>query len=258
MQQTEKYDLFIAYYGNAQKGSERQARELYNRIQGMQIAPGKKLRVYFHPATNPYGSFEETPMVVARTPMFLLVADKNIPTNEMGQLRRNRADGTLGNLFEEVQAFHDYVYRSHGSKDAAKLLITDSMSNKAGERLHTIFGGTNVLNSWQQVEEWIRSVYQKIYCDWVYRECAYLVQNKREDFLSGKWVSEAELLWGLYQDEKLGRTLLTYYSYHADQGRRASLDRLCTLYRELRRIRVRDERTYVVLDGIARKYAKYM
>ena len=79
-------------------------------------------------------------MIVARTPMFVLVVDKNIPTNEDGQLIRHRADGSLGNLFEEVQTFHDSVYKNHGDKNVAKLFIADSFDFKAAERLHPIFG----------------------------------------------------------------------------------------------------------------------
>lgn len=258
MPHSDKYDLFIAYYGNTERGSERKARELYHQIQGKQIAPGKYIRAYFHPVTNPYGSFEETPMIVARTPLFLLVVDKNIPTNEAGQLQRHREDGSLGNLFEEVQTFHDSVFKNYGDKSVAKLFIADSFDCKAAERLHPIFGGTIALSSGQQVIDWIRHPYAMSYCERVYKECEDLIHYNREEFLLGKWVPEAEDLWRLYRNEPLGQTLLLYYYYHADLGSKASMDRLRTLCREVRSIQIWEEKTNVVLNAIERKYAKYM
>ena len=258
MHHIDKYDLFIAYYGNAQAGSEKQAREIYNQIQGAQIAPGKYIRAYFHPFTNPYGSFEETPMIVARTPLFLLVVDRNIPTNDVGQLLRHRKDGSLGNLFEEVQTFHDSVYRNHGDKNVAKLYISDSFDFKAAERLHPIFGGTIALNSSNQVLEWIRHVYPSVHCGQVYRKCTNLINHKREEFWAGKWVAEAEELWRLYRNEPLGRTLLIYHLYHADQGSPVSLRRLGTLCNELRNAQILEDRTCEVLVYVERKYGKYM
>ena len=256
----DKYDLFIAYYGNARMGSERQALELYQQIHGTQIAPGKYIRAYFHPVTNPYGSFEETPMIVARTPLFLLVVDKNIPTNEAGQLIRHRNDGSLGNLFEEVQTFHDSVYRNHGDKHVAKIFIADSFDCKAAEKLHPIFGGTIVLNSATQVVEWIRHFYSTVYCRQVYQKCDNLARDKsrREEFWSGKWVPEAEELWRLYRYEPLGRTLLVYYSYHTEYGSKSSVNRLHALCREIRSIQIWEEKTHTVLNAIERKYGKYM
>ncbi len=260
MPHSDKYDLFIAYYGNTERGSERKARELYHQIQGKQIAPGKYIRAYFHPVTNPYGSFEETPMIVARTPLFLLVVDKNVPTNDAGQLMRHREDGSLGNLFEEVQTFHDSVYKDHGDKNVAKLFIADSFDCKAAERLHPIFGGTIALNSGRQVVDWIQHFYSTVYCRRVSLKCDKLALDKhrREEFVTGKWVPEVEELWRLYRYEPLGRTLLVYYYYHADLGSKASMDRLRTLCREVRSIQIWEKKTHEVLNAIEQRYAKYM
>ena len=258
MNHSDKFDLFIAYYGNDQTGSERQARELYHQIHGAQIVPAKYIRAYFHPVTNPYGSFEETPMIVARTPMFVLVVDKNIPTNEDGQLIRHRADGSLGNLFEEVQTFHDSVYKNHGDKNVAKLFIADSFDFKAAERLHPIFGGTIALNSGNQVIDWIRHVYPSVQCRQVFRKCTNLINQNREEFWAGKWVAEAEALWRLYRNEEIGRTLMIYHLYHADHGSSASRRSLINLCSELRNTRILESSTHDVLNYAERKYGKYM
>ena len=117
--ENDKYDIFIAYYGNAVQGSERKAREIYDYINGAKIGPNKYIHAYFHPAVNPYGNFDETPMIVARTPMFLLVADKNIPTSGDGQLHSDQlfAYGT------------DRTYAAHGVAhlDGANLML-DTLS----------------------------------------------------------------------------------------------------------------------------------
>lgn len=72
----EQFDVFLAYYGNSQNGSEDAARNLYNFLCSQKNVNGWPLLVYFHPETKKYGQYGETPRVVARTPMFLLVADK--------------------------------------------------------------------------------------------------------------------------------------------------------------------------------------
>lgn len=98
----EQFDVFLAYYGNSQNGSEDVARNLYNFLHSQKNVNGWPLRVYFHPETKKYGQYGETPRVVARTPMFLLVADKRIPRNDAGQLSKYRENGTLREVYEEV------------------------------------------------------------------------------------------------------------------------------------------------------------
>ncbi len=253
MSQNKKYDLFIAYYGNAEDGSETRARELYHQIQDVQIVPGWHINAYFHPVTNPYGRFEETPMIVARTPMFLLVVDKDIPTSDVGQLLCQREDGSLRNLYEEVRAFHDSMYKADDRGEAAKLFITDSFDFKAAERLHTIFTGTIALSSARQVLEWIRYFYANNYCDQVYRKCSYLVKRRREEFCAGKWVPEAEKLWRFFRNEQLGRSLLIYHSYYADLGDKTAIGKLRALCREFNDIPLREESTRNVLGVIKEK-----
>lgn len=217
--QNDKYDIFIAYYGSKEQGSEQKAQEIYEYINNAQIAPQKHIRVYFHPAVNPYGSFEETPLIVARTPMFLLVADKNIPTNVHGQLLKSRDDGTLRNLFEEVMSFHDSVmYKGIGGDMAAKVFIADDMDPKKAERLHTVFSGKTSLKRYEDVLDWITHFYTYTYIDRLWKGYEYLAQTKPNEFLEGAWVQEAEDIWRSMKSEKIGRSLLIYYKIKARQG----------------------------------------
>lgn len=217
--ESDKYDVFIAYYGDKTWGSEDKAQEIYEYINNAQIAPNKYIRAYFHSAVNPYGSFEETPLIVARTPLFLLVADKNIPTNAHGQLQKHREDGTLRNLFEEVRSFHDSVmYKSIGGDTAAKVFIADDMDPKKAERLHTIFSGKTSLNRHNDVLDWITHFYTYTYIDRLWKKYEYLAKEKSDEFLEGIWVQEAEDIWRSMRSEKIGRSLLIYYKMKARQG----------------------------------------
>lgn len=217
--ESDKYDVFIAYYGDKAWGSEQKAQEIYEYINNAQITPNKYIRAYFHPAVNPYGSFEETPLIVARTPLFLLVADKNIPTNIHGQLLKHREDGTLRNLFEEVRSFHDSVmYKSIGGDTAAKVFISDDMDSKKAERLHTVFSGKTSLNRYGDVLDWITHFYTHTYIDRLWRKYEYLAQTKPNEFLEGFWVQEAEDVWRSIKSENIGRSLLIYYKIKARQG----------------------------------------
>lgn len=114
MLEDEQFDVFLAYYGNSQNGSENAARELYNFLSNQRNVNGHPLRVYFHPETKKYGQYGETPRVVARTPMFLLVVNKGIPRNDAGQLSKYRENGTLREVYEEVNTFHHSVYKAGG------------------------------------------------------------------------------------------------------------------------------------------------
>lgn len=162
-----KYDIFIAYHGNAETGSQQEAEALYKVIHNYNLNSGRKINAYFHPVTNPNGYFEETPRIVARTPLLLLVVNKRIPKNEMGQLAEFAQDGTRKNLYDEVKAFrtNPYFKKSHDSC-LAKIFICDDMEFKDAEKLDPMFSGTtafrktdsNVINSiisW--IEEYIIS-----------------------------------------------------------------------------------------------------
>ena len=257
MSHNDKYDLFIAYYGNAKDGSEMKARELYRQVHGVQIAPGRYLRAYFHPITNPYGSFEETPMIVARTPMFLLVVDQNIPTSDAGQLMRYREDGTLRNLYEEVRAFHDSpMYKDPGGENAPKLYITDAFDPKEAERLHPMFSGKEALFTPEKVVRWVQYFYPNVYCDRVFQKCRYMVKNRRDAFYDGKWLPEAEALWQSFRHEKIGRSLLIFYAYKAECGSFDAIEKLRTLSREFSGVQIHEEGTRAVLEKIKRQYLK--
>lgn len=248
--ENEEYDVFIAYYGNKDTGSEQYARIIYEFINGAQIAPNKYIRAYFHPAVNPYGNFEDTPMIVARTPLFLLVADKNIPTNAYGQLQKHREDGTLRNLFEEVYAFHvsDMHKGGFGCDQAAKVFIADDMSPKAAERLHTIFGGTISLNRYEDVLNWIRHYFTDTYIERLRRKYEYLAKNKPAEFLDGAWVPEAENAWITLRSQCIGRSLLIYHKMRARQGNTQAKAQIQKIEREFAAFDYLEPRTVELLN----------
>lgn len=235
LSENDEYDLFIAYYGNSNIGSERAAESLYNVIDGYSIGENRNLRCYFHPITNPYGVFEETPLIVARTPLFILIADQGIPRNPDGQLARLRDDGTLRNLFEEVQTFHNSpMYKEYKGTDSAKLFLTDQYGFREAEQLHPIFSGRVAFTTNQQVISWIQSFYRITYPERLYRKAKYLTLNKtmRAKFLEGDWVQKAEEWWRASHYENLGRILLIYYCEKRNE-KPIFLEKAQKCYREL-------------------------
>lgn len=213
------YDVFIAYYGNRVQGSEAAAHAVYEYINNAKIGPGKYIRAYFHPAVNPYGNFEETPLIVSRTPLLLLVADKNIPTNSYGQLLKHREDGSLRNLFEEVRAFHDSaMYKNRDCDMVSKVFISDHMDPKAAEKLHTIFSGTTSFTRCEEVLEWIKYFYTHTYNERLRANYERLAQTNLDEFLRGNWIPEAEAAWRAMRHESVGRCLLIYHGMKVMQG----------------------------------------
>lgn len=211
MTNIEKFDVFIAYYGNRITGSEKEARELYDYLIKMEIFPGRSIRPYFHPVTNPYGRFEDTPLIVARTPMFLFVVDKSIKRTDDGQIICYREDGTLSNIYEEVRTFHDSVYKKNfGGDQAGKLFITDDFNVKDAERLHPVFSGRTALMSKDEVADWIAYFYRNTYLEIIYKNCKYLAENRQEEFEKGYWINEAKTFWDYTHDERIARILMIY------------------------------------------------
>ena len=255
MMENERFDIFIAYYGNSENGSERSARELYDYIKQREIYPGKPIRAYFHPVVNPYGRFEDTPLIVARTPMFLLVVDKNIKRTVDGQMIQYRNDGTLSNVFEEVRTFYDSpMHKSYGGDSAAKLFITDGFSCKDGEKLHPLFSGRTALCTKEAVCEWITYFYRNTYISRLYAHYKYLASNCKEDFLNGDWVREAEEIWEYVFDEGIGRTLMIYYIMKADSGSEIAIRKLKHMYDRFSGVDVLEPSTNDILRRIRSKY----
>ncbi len=251
----EKFDIFIAYYGNKNAGSEGSAHELYEYIKDKEFYPGRAVKAYFHPETNPYGRFEDTPLIVARTPLFLMVVDKNIKRTVDGQLARQRDDGSLSNIYEEVRTFHDSpMYKSPGGDSAAKLYITDDFSFKDAERLHPIFSGRTALSTKTTVWQWITYFYQNTYISRLYNYYKYLASNKKEDFIKGDWSIEAEEIWNYTLNEGLGRTLMIYYIMKVDLGDKECMRKLQAIYHKLTSSSKLDLSTQNILNRIKAKY----
>lgn len=252
----ESFDLFIAYYGSQPAGSQSAAEEIYRTVCNADIPIGRKVRAYFHPAVSGHGCFEKTPRIVARTPMFLIVVDKNIPKNSWGQLIERRPDGSLSNLYEEVRAFHDSpMYKERGGDEAAKIYIADDLNVKEAEKLDPMFSGKTALRTHGEIIDWITHFYTCTYVDRIYGRCRYLLEARQDEFLSGGWVDEAEDLWRRMRPQSLGRLLLIYYfrrdemAQGKDNAVRARLRGLCD---ELWRAPALEPNTREILELIRR------
>ena len=255
MIEDEKFDIFIAYYGNKNMGSENSAHDLYDFLKNKEIYSGRTIKAYFHPQTNPYGRFEDTPMIVARTPLFLLVVDKKIKRTVHGQLAGYRNDGSLSNVYEEVRTFHDSpMYKSQGGDLAARLYITDDFSIKEAESLHPIFSGRPALNTKTAVLDWITYFYQNTYVSRLYNYYKYLAKSKKDDFLKGDWSDEAEEIWHYTSDEGIGRTLMIYYIFKSDSGDKEATRKLIDIYYKLVSFPELEMSTQGLLERIKAKY----
>ncbi len=255
MTENQKFDIFIAYHGNKNIGSEYKAHELYEYLKNKEIYPGRIIKPYFHPVTNPYGRFEDTPLIVARTPMFVFVVDKSIKMNSDGQLIKHREDGSLSNIYEEVRTFHDSpMYKSIGGDHAAKLFITDDFDFKKAERLHPIFSGRTALNTKEGVLDWITYFYQNPYLERLHTYYKYLANNNKAEFIKGDWVEEAEDVWQYTGNENIGRCLMVYYIMKADSGDRDAVYQLQHMYKKYFCIDKLDESTQNLLKIIREKY----
>ena len=219
MYSAEQFDLFLAYYGNRNAGSENAARTLYERLTASRIDGRPVFRVYFHPVTNPEGVFEETPLIVARTPLFLLVIDKGVPRTPAGQLQQYRDDGMLRNLYEEVRSFHNSnMYKEWGGDNAAKLYLADDFDFKQAEQLHPMFSGKTSLNSPEAVTAWASDFFCRTYPRRRFLAFRSLLIQDRQTFERGDWCREAEQCWRDSGYEPLGRLLLSYYAAQAQRS----------------------------------------
>ena len=218
MLNNEKFDIFIAYHGNCESGSERAAREIYKRIEGAEVYEGKKLKAYFHPMTNNYGTYLSTPEFVQRTPMFLLVANGKIRRNDNGQICATTEEDTMGYLYEEVRAFHSSMYRLSGGANAVRVFTADGFSYSEAEALHPMFLGKTSLNDSTMVLDWIRNFYKGAYVERFYNERKRLAMSDFDAFKRGMWVPEARAIFEGLGYEGVGRCLLLYYIEKAKTG----------------------------------------
>ena len=244
MTRDEKFDVFIAYHGDKYKGSEAQAQMLYERITDIPLLGSKKNHPYFFPEINRYAPFKETPEIVRRTPLFLLVLNKNIPRNQHGGLLDVRDDGTLSYLYGEVCAFHaSLMYSCCRTRDAAKVFITDDFSHTLAQQLHTIFSDTIALSTENEVIDWIQNFYQNSYPSVLCNRFRFLLKRSRTDLWRSDWVEEAEFYWENSRIEDIGRCLLIFYCGKYDASNRTdrtTLDKARALYWELLHLQQRN------------------
>ncbi len=246
----EQFDLFLAYYGDRVNGTEEAAYKLYYALSSA-VIPGKaSFKCYFHPVTNPHGVFEETPQIVARTPLFILVVDKYIPRTNEGQLQKYREDGRLRNLYEEVRSFHNSnMYKQWGGDNAAKLYITDDFNFNQAEQLHSIFSGRTALNRVDSVISWISEFFSKTQPERVFQNTRALLIHNRKTFDTGEWCNGAEREWRRTHFEPLGRLLLSFYVSQALKKRSNDTEvHVRQLYKELRAIPHPSQETLTLLS----------
>lgn len=144
-----KWDVFIAYYGGKERGTQLQAELLYHRLNGYQFKNGHRLRVYQQTCCNRDGVFGRTPEIVRQSRVLLLVADKHIPVEPDGSLLQRNAQNELKNLYEEVFAFSQSPsFRSNFEGAVCCVILCDDMTEKAAERLSYIFAG-RVCRRWR-------------------------------------------------------------------------------------------------------------
>ena len=252
MLEDEQFDVFLAYYGNSQNGSENAARELYNFLSNQCNVNGHPLRVYFHPETKKYGQYGETPRVVARTPMFLLVVNKGIPRNDAGQLSKYREDGTLREVYEEVNTFHHSVYKA-GGDDAARVYISDNMDFKEAELLHSMFLGKTAFTEHSEVLNWVYTIRKQE----LIRHLQKMAGSDEREYMKGEWLGEALVFWDKNHDEQIGRSLLVYYLQKMKNGDRESRFKARDIYEELRVMPRTERKTDDLLKVVQRMLSNY-
>jgi len=146
-----EWDVFIAYYGDEQEGTQRQAEALHDALNGAPLVNGHKLHVYQHTRSNPGGRFGATPDNVKRSRIFLMLVDKKVPREPSGSLLEKDKNGLMKRLYEEAVSFRDsYYYRSYFNEAVCSVIICDDMPFTQAEALSTIFGGQPALK-WSEL-----------------------------------------------------------------------------------------------------------
>lgn len=211
-----RFDIFLAYFGDSRYGSEAAARKLYQYLIRQKNVDGTPLRVYFHPETNRYGQFGDTPIIVQRTPMFLLVANKNIPRNDFGQIPEKREDGSRRELFEEIRAFYtSRIYKEVGSDaNPGRVFISDDMNFMEAEWLHPMFSSKTSFTEYAEVLDWIYTIKRQR----LVKKLQKMAVDDKSGFMRGEWVNEARCFWKRDHNEQIGRSLLVYYIQGAMNG----------------------------------------
>ena len=188
MLKSDCFDIFLAYHGDAITGTEAAARELYKKINGVQIK-SKKIKAFFKPITLPYGNFSETPRIASRTPLFLLIVNKNIPLNNFGQMAERNDSGNLKYLYQEIKAFREsYFYKKAEDGTAAKLLIVDDFNLDNANVLDPIFSGTPSFKG--LTDKTIDDI-----LDWISLYCCDVVDNLVKDKTEFDWNQNRAKTW---------------------------------------------------------------
>ncbi len=155
-----RYDVFIAYHGDDKTGTQGIASEIYKFINNAKVQE-HIVKAYMNKESAPYGNFSDTPRIVASTPLFLLVVNKNIALDANGQIAEETDDGQRKFLYEEIKAFRTSLsYRSLPNGAAAKLLCCGNWKDKDVNRLEPLFNGSPAFyykdeNVKEQILEWI-------------------------------------------------------------------------------------------------------
>ena len=135
-------DIFIAYHGDLNTGSEKEAKQIFDLLSKMSKSNGFPLDIYFHPITGKGLPFGKTPLISSESSVFLLVANENVGRNSNGQIEEFK-NGERRRLFEEVYAFSESKKYRTSSFACARVITCGQMPLNEAEKLHYIFNGVS-------------------------------------------------------------------------------------------------------------------
>lgn len=145
----EKWDVFIAYHGGVDNGTELYAKELYNRINGTLLSNGHQLKVYQHSTVNENCPFGQTQKDAQNSQVFILLADSRIPTYPGS----GAASGEY--LGCELVAFDlardGFPPCLENEPVCLVIACDDKISNDDAQKLHTMFTGSVILR-WNELQ----------------------------------------------------------------------------------------------------------
>ena len=164
-QNDNQWDVFIAYYGGAEKGTQKQAELLFDHLNNQKLINGHELKVYQHTRLNREGSYGITPAIVKNSSIFILLVDSNIPKNKNNALAEFGDTGRKP-LYAEVQAFYrSKSYNIPCLKDLPYcpiIVCDDIMTDRAAEDLDYIFQERAVLRWNKLLKENFKSLLSAI------------------------------------------------------------------------------------------------
>lgn len=136
------FDIFIAYHGNEEIGSLKQATNIYNLLKEKKIN-GRQLEVFLQTKSNSAGQFSLTPIMAQNSSLFVLVASDNIPLEPNGTLLQKDKNGMQKRLYQEVLAFAESKAYLQNPSTTPRVIVCDKLDYNTAANLFFIFNGKN-------------------------------------------------------------------------------------------------------------------